>query len=82
LVQRAPDVIVLPRGEKGVITLEKLRQMTGWRDLAAVREGRVMTISANLVNRPGPGLGDAARALRGAIQSPAVQRAVLARKHQ
>ena len=82
LVQRAPDVIVLPQGEKGVITLEKLRQMPGWRDLAAVREGRVMTISANLVSRPGPRLGDAARALRDAIQSPAVQRAVLARKHQ
>ena len=82
LVQRAPDVIVLPKGEKGVITLEKLRQMPGWRDLAAVREGRVVTIPANLVNRPGPRLGDAARALRDAIQSPAVQRAVLARLHQ
>ena len=82
LVQRAPDVIVLPRGEKGVITLEKLRQMPGWRDLAAVREGRVVTVPANLVNRPGPRLGDAARALRNAIQSPSVQRAVLARGHQ
>jgi iron complex transport system substrate-binding protein len=82
LVQRAPDVIVLPKGEKGVITLEKLRQMPGWRDLAAVRDGRVVTIPANLVNRPGPRLGDAARALRNAIQSPAVQQAALARAHQ
>ena len=82
LVQRAPDVIVLPRGEKGVITLEKLRQMPGWRDLDAVRQGRVVTIPANLVNRPGPRLGDAARALRNAIQSPAVQQAALARAHQ
>ena len=81
LVQRAPDVIVLPKGEKGVMTLEKLRQMPGWRDLAAVREGRVVTIPANLVNRPGPRLGDAARALRNAIQSPAVQQAALARAH-
>ena len=82
VVQRAPDVIVLPRGEKGVITLEKLRQMPGWRDLDAVRQGRVVTIPANLVNRPGPRLGDAARALRNAIQSPAVQQAALARAHQ
>lgn len=79
LVQRAPDVIVLPMGEKGVITLDKLRNTPGWRDLAAVREGRVATVPANLVNRPGPGLGAAARALRDAIQSPAVRRAVLAR---
>lgn len=75
LVQRQPDVIVLPVGEKGVMTLAKLRSAPGWRDLAAVREGRVVTVPSNLVNRPGPGLGDAARALFDAIHSPAVERA-------
>ena len=79
LVQRQPDVIVLPVGEKGVITLERLRSTTGWRDLAAVRDGRVVTVPSNLLNRPGPHLGAAARALRDAIHAPAVQRAALAR---
>ncbi len=79
LVQRQPDVIVLPVGEKGVITLERLRRTPGWRDLAAVRDGRVVTVPSNLLNRPGPHLGAAARALRDAIHTPAVQRAVLAR---
>ncbi|MDB4886316.1 MAG: btuF [Gemmatimonadetes bacterium] len=76
LVQRQPDVIVLPVGEKGVITLEKLRNTPGWRDLTAVREGRVATVPSNLVNRPGPRLGEAARALFDAIHSPAVEQAV------
>lgn len=79
LVQRQPDVIVLPVGEKGVITLEKLRSTPGWRDLAAVRDGRVATVPSNLVNRPGPRLGDAARTLRDAIHSPAVEQAARVR---
>ena len=79
LVQRQPDVIVLPVGEKGVITLERLRSTPGWRDLAAVRDGRVVTVPSNLLNRPGPHLGAAARALRDAIHTPAVQQAVRAR---
>jgi hypothetical protein len=32
-----------------------------------VREGRVVTVPANLANRPGPHLGEAARALRAAL---------------
>jgi iron complex transport system substrate-binding protein len=76
LVKRQPDVIVLPVGERGVITLEKLRSSPGWQDLAAVREGRVVTVPSNLVNRPGPRLGDAARVLFDAIHSPAVEQAV------
>lgn len=79
LVQRQPDVIVLPVGENGALSLDMLRNLPGWRDLAAVREGRVVTIPSNLVNRPGPHLGDAARALFDAIHSPAVEQAVVAR---
>ncbi len=80
LVQRNPDVIVLPVGEKGVITLDKLRATAGWRDLGAVRDGRVATIPANLLNRPGPHLGEAVRALRDAIHSDAVHQAARARR--
>lgn len=79
ILQRNPDVIVLPVGEKVLVTANKLRATPGWRDLSAVRDGRVVTIPANLLNRPGPHLGEVARALRDAIHSDAVHRAVRAR---
>ena len=41
----------------------------GWENdkRQAVRDGRVATVPANLANRPGPHLGEAARALRAAL---------------
>lgn len=66
LVRRQPDVVVLPVGEmKG--RLEELRGMPGWSELRALREGRVAQLPADLLNRPGPHLGEAARALRDAL---------------
>lgn len=58
-----PDVVVLPVGE-GLADREELVDRPGWRDLPAVREGRVVEIEADLLARPGPALGRAARALR------------------
>lgn len=71
IVRRQPEVVVLPVGEDGALSLERLRAAPGWRDLRAVREGRVATVPANLVSRPGPHVGEAARALRDAIGSAA-----------
>jgi len=64
ILKRDPDLIVLPYGERGTATLDRLRHDAGWRDLRPVRAGRVVTISSNLVNRPGPRIAEAARALR------------------
>jgi iron complex transport system substrate-binding protein len=64
ILHRDPDVIVLPYGERGAATLDRLRHDAGWRDLRAVRSGRVVTVPSNLVNRPGPLIVEAARALR------------------
>lgn len=71
IVRRQPEVVVLPVGEDGALSLERLRDAPGWRDLRAVREGRVATVPADLVSRPGPHVGAAARALRDAIGSAA-----------
>lgn len=67
IVRRDPHVVILPEGEAPVRTLEALRRAPGWRDLRAVREGRVFRVPSNLLNRPGPNLGRAARTLRDAL---------------
>ncbi|MBL0892801.1 MAG: hypothetical protein IBJ19_19615 [Gemmatimonadaceae bacterium] len=41
--------------------------MPGWRTLRAVREGRLAQVPANLLSRPSPNIGKAARVLRAAM---------------
>ncbi len=75
IVRRQPDFLVLPQGEKGgAHDVEQLRASPGWRELRAMREGRVVTIDAEMMNRPGPRLGEAARALRDALHPDAAPR--------
>jgi iron complex transport system substrate-binding protein len=64
LVRRDPDVIVLPVGEMPDSAVTRLHVLPGWRDLRAVREGRIVRIDANLSSRPGPNMGRAAVTLR------------------
>ena len=73
LVRRQPDAIVLPVGGAGdgEARAEALRTMPGWRELRAVREGRILVVPADLMNRPGPDMGRAARLLRDRLH-PAV----------
>ncbi len=63
VVRRDPDVIVIPvhAGEAGAAAA--LARRPGWRDLRAVRTGRVHEVDGELFGRPGPRLGDAAAAL-------------------
>jgi iron complex transport system substrate-binding protein len=75
IVRRQPDFLVLPQGEKGgAHDVDQLRGSPGWRELRAMREGRVVTIDAEMMNRPGPRLGEAARALRDALHPGAAPR--------
>jgi iron complex transport system substrate-binding protein len=67
VVRRAPDVIVLSVGDDSTQGAERLQHAPGWRSLAAVRAGRVVALPADLLERPGPALGDAARRLARAI---------------
>lgn len=62
IVRRNPDVIVLAR-EGGADRTDMLREMPGWRDLDAVRNGRVHRVSPDYFNRSGPLMPRAAREL-------------------
>ncbi len=64
-----PDVVILPVGGDSAATLDRLRSEPGWRDLDAVRQGRVAAVPADLMGRPGPGLGGIARRMREAIRA-------------
>jgi iron complex transport system substrate-binding protein len=62
VLRRTPDVIVVASaGEHRPI--DALRDRPGWRDLPAVRAGRVYAVDPDRVNRPGPGMDEAAAAL-------------------
>lgn len=64
VVWRDPEVIVIGseeaarRGFAG-----RVSDRPGWRDVSAVRAGRVHTVDASLFNRPGPSAGTAAALL-------------------
>lgn len=66
IVARQPDILVIPV-EPGEAPLAGLARRTGWRELEAVREGRVVGVDADLFTRPGPRLPEAARALQRAL---------------
>ncbi len=59
LVRADPEVIVLADADYGV-TPEQVASRPGWSGIAAVRTKRVHGMSANLVSRPGPRVGEAA----------------------
>jgi iron complex transport system substrate-binding protein len=62
LVRRDPEALVIAR-EEGPAALRRLRELAGWRELRALRSGRVLVVDANLFNRPGPTMPRAAREL-------------------
>lgn len=68
LVRARPDVVVLPVFDDPDASVARLREAAGWRELEAVREGRIAVVSADLMNRPGPSIGEAAEVLRDAIR--------------
>jgi iron complex transport system substrate-binding protein len=69
IVRRDPDILVFPAGEISD-PLARVRAQQGWRDLRAVREGRVVTVSADLLNRPSPSVAKSVRMLRDVLHPP------------
>jgi len=64
ILHRNPDWVILPgAGPDDPHPLEWIRNAPGWRELAAVREGRVAVVEAELFNRPGARVLEAARTL-------------------
>jgi len=64
VVRRQPDVIILPVGEHSDRRARHLAGRPGWREMEAVRAGRVVEVPVDLMNRPGPHIAEAARVLR------------------
>lgn len=71
IVRRQPEVIIRPVEHAGEDVLAALRRRPGWRDLPAVRAGRVHAVDVNLLNRPGVRIGEAAEVLARAIHPDA-----------
>ena len=63
VVRRDPDVIVIPVHDAEAGSADRLAQRPGWRDLPAVRAGRIHEVDGELFGRPGPRLDEAAAAL-------------------
>lgn len=69
VVIRDPDYVVIPRGADAPARPAWLAERAGWRDLSAVREGRVVTVDSDLFHRPGPRVVEAADVLGRALRS-------------
>ena len=72
VVRRDPDILLVPRGEDSPIELDRLKSATGWRQLRAVRNDRVVPLDAKLFNRPGPSVTAAARRLAEILHPQAI----------
>lgn len=72
LVRRDPDVLIVPTPPGAPDPLERYQGLPGWRDLRAVRAGRVLGLDGDVLERPGPRIGEAAllvqRAVAGAMR--------------
>lgn len=69
LIARDPDVIIVPAGGGSSLRPEWLRSAPGWRALRAVREGRVIVVDADLFERPGTRVVEAAGTLARALHT-------------
>ena len=54
VISKDPEVILLGDDTGGVDTPEKILARPGWSNVTAVKNKRVVTLNADLVNRPGP----------------------------
>lgn len=63
IVRRQPDIVLISQTDEDPIDIDRLQSTVGWRELRAVREGRVFQVDANLYNRPGPNVVRATRQL-------------------
>ena len=61
ILRSDPEIIVLAAAEYSAKP-EQVAARTGWSVISAVKNKRIVTIAPNLINRPGPRVGEAAEA--------------------
>ncbi len=72
VVARDPDVILYCQMKDSGKALERIKARAGWKDVKAVRSGRVYDhISDNLLTRPGPRIIEGIKQLRSCLQDTA-----------
>ena len=65
MIQRAPDYIVtiaMYFGE-GPTPEEEIASRSGWENIPAIQEGRILNLQNNELSRPGPRLAEGAQML-------------------
>jgi iron complex transport system substrate-binding protein len=67
IVRRDPEVIIRPTGRDTALSARELAGRAGWRELSAIRGGRVYGVDADLFNRAGVTIGRTAEALAARI---------------
>lgn len=72
VVERSPDVVVAGREHGTGAGPAMIRNSDTWREVRAVREGRVVGVDADLFHRPGPHVVEAARRLAALLHPDAV----------
>lgn len=77
VVRRQPDMLIVPKGTGLDLDVKRLHTSVGWRDLRAVREGRIAEVDAELFGRPGPRVGEAARRLARILHPEAFEPAAI-----
>lgn len=73
ITQRQPDYILTSPGKTPGARLAEFRAKPGWRELKAVKEGRVLEVPGDILSRGGPTIAQAARAIvaaRRALERP------------
>jgi iron complex transport system substrate-binding protein len=66
-----PDVLLFPVGKVESVPLSEQYVWQQWPDLSAVKHGRLRHVPSDLLNRPGPRIGDGLEALARAIHPEA-----------
>lgn len=61
ILRSDPEIIVLDAGDYSAKP-DQVAARSGWSQVSAVKNKRIVTIAANLINRPGPRVGAAAEA--------------------
>jgi iron complex transport system substrate-binding protein len=56
LLQADPGFLVIP---EGILSLQEIKADNRWQKLAAVKNGRILFINADILSRPGPRVGEA-----------------------
>jgi len=67
VIQKNPDVIIVPQGYMGGITKADFEKRAGWNTIKAVKEGRIYTVDENLLIRMGPRISSGLESLASVI---------------